>query len=1069
MPVYSGPLGTTPPNDVAISGDGSRIYAAGVWTDPNSPVTLNDGNLRIYDSATGQLLSTIALGTRLGGIDISPDGRFLMVVERVPLASTGFGASATSTMTVYKVDLATGTVQSFPYTGTGFVTSFYDVAVLSDGTVMLTSGTSGSGIVEMRILNLATGVYSDGPGVPQDSFLSPTTDGSHVLIGHWNASDAPISIYETGVGIVAGHGNYADGVMNFNRGTQAFNEVTGLVAQFVGNNGLHIYDGQLHYQVDLSDTYPAFSSNPTGLAFDRLGEYLFVLDSTANTIIQLSTLNWSVVQTVHFAGQGGYSNDFSNRLLVAPDSSYFTVVTSTGLIEVANPGIGLTGLGTAGDDTLSGSANTDVIDGLDGADTINGGLGNDLLFGRGGNDMLDGGDGDDVLFGGAGNDVLIGGPGNDTASFADAAGGVMVDLTITVAQNTVGAGVDTLSGVESVFGSSFGDTLIGNADANNLRGNAGNDTFVGGAGADQLNGGDGIDTVDYSRETGTIGVYVNLSLGTTTLATGQRLLPFQARDTFGNIDSLSSIERIITGDGNDVVTGSSDADYISTGGGNDVLRGGGGIDTLIGGSGNDTYLAAEGDTIIELVGGGIDVIRTNFVTFSLAGIANVENLSGVADFGQSLTGNELNNRIAGTFYADTIDGGAGDDTIFGFEGIDVLTGGSGADTFLDTALGLDGDTITDFSSADKIVITDATLATFTFSLSGNTLTYSGGSLTLTGGIAGQLVASAAVGGGVQITIAPIADVANDFNGDGRSDVLWRNINGALSDWLGQANGGFVGNDANAFASAPTNWNIVGTGDFNGDGRDDILWRSNTGQLSDWLGNANGGFTPNDANAATSVPTNWSVVGVGDFNGDGRDDILWRSNTGQLSNWLGQANGGFTPNDANAFTTVPTNWHVAGVGDFNGDGRDDILWRNDTGQLSNWLGQANGGFVGNDANAFASAPTSWNIVGTGDFNGDGRDDILWRSNTGQLSNWLGQANGGFTPNDANAFTTVPTSWTVVAIGDYNGDGRDDILWRNTNGQLSDWLGNANGGFTPNDANAATSVVTSWHVQPEAFIL
>ena len=56
----------------------------------------------------------------------------------------------------------------------------------------------------------------------------------------------------------------------------------------------------------------------------------------------------------------------------------------------------------------------------------------------------------------------------------------------------------------------------------------------------------------------------------------------------------------------------------------------------------------------------------------------------------------------------------------------------------------------------------------------------------------------------------------------------------------------------------------------------------------------GGFTPNDANAFTSVPTSWTVVGTGDFNGDHRDDILWRSDTGQLSNWLGQANGGFTP-------------------------------------------------------------------------------------------------------------------------------------------------------------------------------
>ena len=64
--------------------------------------------------------------------------------------------------------------------------------------------------------------------------------------------------------------------------------------------------------------------------------------------------------------------------------------------------------------------------------------------------------------------------------------------------------------------------------------------------------------------------------------------------------------------------------------------------------------------------------------------------------------------------------------------------------------------------------------------------------------------------------------------------------------------------ANAFASAPISWTIVGTGDFNGDERDDILWRSNTGQLSDWPGNANGGFSPNDANPATTVATNWIV-------------------------------------------------------------------------------------------------------------------------------------------------------------------------------------------------------------------
>ena len=95
---------------------------------------------------------------------------------------------------------------------------------------------------------------------------------------------------------------------------------------------------------------------------------------------------------------------------------------------------------------------------------------------------------------------------------------------------------------------------------------------------------------------------------------------------------------------------------------------------------------------------------------------------------------------------------------------------------------------------------------------------------------------------------------------------------------------------------------------------------------------------------------------------------------------------------------------------------------------------------------------------------GYDDILWRSDAGQLSNWLGQANGGFTNNDANAFASVPTGWQVVAVGDYNGDGFDDILWRSDSGQLSNWLGTEGGGFTNNDANAFAAAPTSWHVQP-----
>ena len=94
---------------------------------------------------------------------------------------------------------------------------------------------------------------------------------------------------------------------------------------------------------------------------------------------------------------------------------------------------------------------------------------------------------------------------------------------------------------------------------------------------------------------------------------------------------------------------------------------------------------------------------------------------------------------------DRLNGGAGIDTLIGGVGVDILTGGAGDDSFRDTAAGLSGDTIADFTVGEAIVFTDATLSGFTFNLTGNTLTYPGGLLTLTGGGAGALVATAATG------------------------------------------------------------------------------------------------------------------------------------------------------------------------------------------------------------------------------------------------------------------------------------------------------------------------------------
>lgn len=156
----------------------------------------------------------------------------------------------------------------------------------------------------------------------------------------------------------------------------------------------------------------------------------------------------------------------------------------------------------AGNDRFNLSEFNDFANGLGGSDRLYGFGGSDILGGGDGDDFLYGGDGDDTLVGGAGADTLNGGAGVDVAVYAAATAGVRVDLRSTAAQDTVGAGIDTLTGVENLTGSAFADTLTGDRRANTLNGgagadvlvgNEGNDTLIGAAGRDTLTGGIGRD------------------------------------------------------------------------------------------------------------------------------------------------------------------------------------------------------------------------------------------------------------------------------------------------------------------------------------------------------------------------------------------------------------------------------------------------------------------------------------------------------------------------------------------------------------------------------------------------
>jgi len=272
----------------------------------------------------------------------------------------------------------------------------------------------------------------------------------------------------------------------------------------------------------------------------------------------------------------------------------------------------------------------------------------------------------------------------------------------------------------------------------------------------------------------------------------------------------------------------------------------------------------------------------------------------------------------------------------------------------------------------------------------------------------------------------------DFNGDGSSDILWQNASdGHASLW--PMNGGALLSPLGDLGLV-AGWTPT-IGDFNGDGMADILWQKNSdGHVNLWL-------SVNGSNTLTSTTTlsytvidlgfvaGWTPV-VGDFNGDGKSDILWqKASDGHVSLWF--MNGG-------ALLSPPVDFgFVAGwapvVGDFNGDGKSDVLWQKASdGRVNVWL--MNGG-------ALLSPPVDLGFVAgwapvVGDFNGDGKSDILWqKASDGHVSLWF--MTGGVLlglPVDLG----FVAGWTPK-VGDFNADGYADILWQKaSDGHVNLWL-------------------------------
>ena len=290
---------------------------------------------------------------------------------------------------------------------------------------------------------------------------------------------------------------------------------------------------------------------------------------------------------------------------------------------------------------------------------------------------------------------------------------------------------------------------------------------------------------------------------------------------------------------------------------------------------------------------------------------------------------------------------------------------------------------------------------------------------------------------------PYYVATGDFNGDGKLDLAIVNSCNLIDDCysspstvsivLGDGTGNFSLVSSPAVGYLPTS---VGVGDFNGDGELDLAVTNSCGDsyyncpsdgstVSILLGDGTGKFTLVSSPAAA-----WdaSSVAVGDFNGDGKLDLAVPGcgdpscESGLVSTLLGDGAGNFTV--LSSPTTVYGPSSVA-AGDFNGDGKLDLAvtdFRDNT--VSILLGDGTGNFTLHQSWLVGLNPSS---VVTGDFNGDGKLDLAV-ANYGEsdVAILFGRGTGDFIPPTSNLSTGDYTEPASVAVGDFNGDGKLDVV-------------------------------------------
>ncbi len=301
--------------------------------------------------------------------------------------------------------------------------------------------------------------------------------------------------------------------------------------------------------------------------------------------------------------------------------------------------------------------------------------------------------------------------------------------------------------------------------------------------------------------------------------------------------------------------------------------------------------------------------------------------------------------------------------------------------------------------------------------------------------------------------SPLGLTAGDFNSDGKPDLAAANSgNGTVQILLNNGNGTFTA--GNSYASGYSDSYTadvpyaVTTGDFNGDGKIDLAVANydqthSTGTVQILLGNGNGTFTVGNAYSWTRCSP--ISIAVADFNSDGKLDLaVTNYNGGTVSILPGNGDGTF-PSYTN-YNSGGTNPRALTIADFNGDGKPDIAVENYTsGNVGILLNNGNGTFPAT-ATTYSSGGTHPRSIAVGDFNGDSKPDIVvGNHDSNNIGILLNNGTGTF-PTTAITYGSGGTNPRGVAVADFNGDGKPDVAVTNSaSSTVGILLGNGSGGF------------------------